>query len=185
MKTDLHIIYEIIDRESSEYTNKPNDRGGPTKYGITQNALSEYRGKPVTPADVAALTEQEAAECYKHLYIIQPRFNRIADDNLRGLIVDCGVLHGQPRASKWLQEVLGVKIDGDLGDKTFAALAKADQRQVFMDICGIRIRLMGRIVAADYYKARKKGQVTTQLQADFIGGWLNRATSFFSTAKIN
>lgn len=186
MKTDLHIIYEIIEREGSTYTNKPHDKGGPTKYGITQNTLGEYRGKPVSPAEVAALTQQEAVDCYKFLYIKKPKFDRIRDDNLRGLIVDCGVLHGQSRAAKWLQAAIGgLKVDGDLGDKSISALNASDIKQVFMEVCGIRVRFMGRIVVADYYLARKRKQCSVQLQADFLNGWLNRATDFFSNIKIN
>ena len=36
-----HIIKEIIRREGG-YVNHPNDRGGPTKYGVTHKTLSRY-----------------------------------------------------------------------------------------------------------------------------------------------
>ena len=45
------LISDIIRREGG-YVNHPDDRGGPTNYGITQATLSEWRRQPVTEFQV-------------------------------------------------------------------------------------------------------------------------------------
>jgi len=40
-----NVIYDLIEREGG-FSNHPADKGGPTKYGITQQTLSEWRGVP-------------------------------------------------------------------------------------------------------------------------------------------
>ena len=48
--TDSEIISAILVREGGgRYTDVPADRGGPTKYGITQAALAEYRATRSRP----------------------------------------------------------------------------------------------------------------------------------------
>lgn len=48
------MIDDIIRREG-EYVDHPNDRGGPTKYGITQKTLSQYLGYAAVKSDVQNL----------------------------------------------------------------------------------------------------------------------------------
>jgi hypothetical protein len=74
------IINNIITKEGG-YVNNPADRGGKTKYGITQKTWDGYaKGKPV-PAAVAELTEQHAQAFYKDY------MHRLGLDNLSGPIL--------------------------------------------------------------------------------------------------
>src|ERR1041384_4619075 len=132
MKTAADIIDDLIRREGSTYSDHPADRGGPTKYGITLRTLRAWRHRiepsQITDAsDVEALTEEEARAIYTAMYVINPRFIELNDVRLQALLVDCGVQHGTERATRWLQEALGVKVDGDLGPLTLAA-ANASSR---------------------------------------------------------
>ena len=45
------LIAELIQREGG-YVDDPDDRGGPTKYGITLATLQAWRHTPVSAADV-------------------------------------------------------------------------------------------------------------------------------------
>lgn len=182
------LITEIMRREGwDKYTNRPADRGGPTKWGITQAALADYRGKPVTAEDVQALDEREARDIYIQNYVRKPGFGRIRDGRLMALAVDCGVNHGPARAVRWLQQIVRVIPDGQLGPITAAAIERADPEETYYRLLGKRLRFYGQIVTEDWKRALEKARKTpgleddlalSELQAMFAHGWLNRAAEF-------
>lgn len=159
---DDDIISAILRREGATYTNLPTDRGGPTKYGITLATLSAWRKVPVTADDVRLLTEVEARMIYAARYITGPGFDSIADDRLRALVVDCGVLHGQPTAARWLQAATGAHVDGVLDPASLAAIAKASPVTLYCRVLAARIRAEGADISRN------------PAQAQFAGGWAGR-----------
>lgn len=160
------IITDIMKSEGWDtYTDHPDDRGGPTKWGITQSRLSDFRGEPVTPSAVAALTETEARNIYLLEYITGPRFNCLPRE-IQYLVIDCGVNHGTRRAAKWVQRSCGAQQDGIIGPKTLEALEQDHPLFHAANICAYRVRFYGEIVRRD------------RSQAAFIGGWNNRAAKF-------
>lgn len=129
------IIDGVIDREGDRYTNDPKDSGGPTKYGITQAALSAHRGYTCSAMDVANLTREEAVEVYTKAYVIAPGFDRVAalSNGIATELVDTGVNCGPAVATTMLQRVLNafngegrlyadIPTDGGCGPATLAAL---------------------------------------------------------------
>ena len=61
-----------------QYTNKPTDRGGATRWGVTHKTLALARGvESVTPEEVMDLTEEEAKQVYRTLF-----WNAINGDKL-------------------------------------------------------------------------------------------------------
>lgn len=170
MITDDDIIDGILEREGA-FVDRPEDRGGPTKFGVTARTLSTWRGRVVTAADVAALTPEEARQILRQLYLERPGLQAVADGPLRGLLVDCAVNHGPDDAIRWLQRALKLdQVDGMLGSRTRDALAAADPRRVYLSICAQRIRRYGDLIT------RRPGQ------AIFASGWMNRAAGFLETA---
>ncbi len=159
------IIKDIIRREGG-FVDDPDDRGGATKYGITQETLSEHLGRPASRDDVFNLSEMTAALIYEERYIKAPHFDRIENEPLRGLVVDCGVNHGPSRAAKWLQQAVKVTADGAVGPNTLTALNRADAGEVYLYVLAKRIRFYGSIISNDHS------------QAKFAAGWLNRAAEF-------
>ena len=91
-----HIISEIIRREGG-YVNHPNDRGGPTKFGVTQKTLSTYLGYSATIEDVKNMTIETAAEIYERSYYTQPRIDSIPEE-IQPVVTDASVLYGPKRA---------------------------------------------------------------------------------------
>lgn len=164
------IIEAILRREGSRFVDRREDRGGPTKFGITLKTLSEWRGARVSAGDVAFLSEAEARAIYRALYIERPRFDAIRDPLLRALVVDTGVLHGPERATIWLQASLGgLQMDGILGAATRRAvngLDEAGTRRLRARFLATRYRTYGSIVASDVR------------QAVFLRGWIERANEF-------
>lgn len=161
------VIDGLLEREGG-FTNHPADRGGATKYGITQAALAAWRGHPVTIDDVRALDLPEARAIYLQRYIVGPGFDAPQiKPGLADQLVDYGVNSGPGVAISKLQALLGVAVDGVLGPQTLAALAAADQLKVNNSLAVARILMIGRLVA----KAPS--------QVPFLVGWLARACEFF------
>ena len=175
------IIDAILRREGwPRYTDRPSDRGGPTKGGITLATLTSWRNRPVTAADVAALDEAEVRAVYRARYIEEPGFAAITDDALRALVIDSGVNHGPARAGTWLQDAVNdfagrplLKVDGAVGPKTLAAVNGADAAGLWRSVFAQRMRFYGQIITGD---ARKRGR--TEDDALNAAGWLNRLAEF-------
>lgn len=175
--TDDDIIANILKAEGwPVYANDDDDRGGPTKGGITLATLREWRGIPVTAEDVENLSLVEARQIYRHKYIELPGFTRIADDDLRAQAVDAGVMHGVDRATKWLQEIAGVAADGDFGPLSQAAVNAMPPKDLAILFAVRRIRFLGGIIGGNY--TQRRFRATTQDQSKFADGWLQRATEF-------
>lgn len=75
MTTD-DLIDEILRKEGG-YVDDPDDAGGATNFGITQDTLAAWRKHPVTKDDVRNMSVLEAKAIYSQLYIQKPRFAEI------------------------------------------------------------------------------------------------------------
>ena len=103
MKSIDQMIQDVLKREGG-YVDHPSDRGGPTKYGITQNTLSKYYGYAATTDEVKALSIDVAEEIYKRNYFYGPAINTLVED-IQPFIFDCAVNHGPRTAIKFIQSV--------------------------------------------------------------------------------
>lgn len=160
------IITDILKAEGwDKYTNRPTDRGGPTKWGITQKAWSEYVGHAAPIDEIKAITEHQARIFYENMYIKRPKFDMLPP-LLIPMIVDCGVNHGVRAASKWIQRAVGAKQDGAIGPQTLAALTSTNLIATYTRICASRFKLYGRIVTKDHS------------QAEYAHGWNNRGAKW-------
>lgn len=159
--TDDEIIDKIIMREGG-FVNNPNDHGYATKFGITQETLNVFRGKPVSPEDVEHLSVSEAREIYKQKYIKNAGFGAIKDDRLKAFVIDSAVNHGILTAVKLLQRALHVKDDGILGPETRKALDECSASRVHLQMIGQRAIYYGAILTKD------------PSQCVFAKGWMNR-----------
>jgi len=160
------VIDKIILAESDEYTNNPNDRGGPTKFGITLKTLKSLTMYGDAAAeDVKKLTRGQAVDIYKNIYAYP--FLCIDDDTVFQFMVNAGVQHGVTGATKMLQRALHVNDDGLIGPATKAKLAS-----VFAAPEGAQ-RLLANLVAerCTYYA---NILMKDHSQRVFAAGWLNR-----------
>ena len=124
------LIDALIDREGG-YANHPSDRGGPTKYGITE-AVARAHGYSGAMRD---LPRDEAAAIYKRLYWLRPRFDQVAKRSsaVAAELFDTGANMGPAVAATFLQRALSalnrdrsdypdLVPDGRIGPATLAAL---------------------------------------------------------------
>ncbi len=166
------LLDEVIAREGG-FVHHPADRGGPTRFGITQATLSEWLGRSTTVDEVRTLEEETAREIYVARYLAGPRVGTLPPEIVPH-VFDMAVNHGPRRAVRMLQEVLGlagwrVDVDGVIGPQTRKAAfeAQADMGPFFTNaIADQRANFYRRLVAAD------------PSQRVFLRGWLNRAEAF-------
>jgi lysozyme family protein len=124
------LIDDVIDREGG-YVNHPADRGGATRYGITEKVARAdgYVG------DMCKLPRDRATRIYLRLYWTRPGFDRIATraPALATELFDTGVNMGPQVAAGFLQRALNALNrggrdwkdliqDGKIGVRTLAAL---------------------------------------------------------------
>jgi len=144
------------------YVNHPADIGGETNKGITARTYSSYRQRKGLPLkSVRDITDTEVQEIYRDQYWTSAN----CDLNVRPLAIvhfDTAVNFGVRGATEFLQEVLGVTIDGVYGSMTRAALAKANTSATAKRYCQARIDYRYRRVSRD------------PSQRVFLTGWLNR-----------
>ena len=114
------IFNSILGKEGG-YVDHPDDKGGPTKWGITQNTARAhgYRG------DMRDLTREQALEILEADYWYGPRFDQVAalSSDIAAELCDTGVNMGPTVASKMLQRWLNVfNLRGKLYPRTINAL---------------------------------------------------------------
>lgn len=128
---DINMLIDaVIDREG-EYSNHPADRGGATRFGVTESVARQqgYVG------DMRALPRAEAAAIYRRLYWLKPGYDRVAAraPKIAAELFDTGINMGPPVASGFLQRALNalnrgardypdLAVDGVIGAGTLAAL---------------------------------------------------------------
>lgn len=124
------LIEELIGREGG-YVNHPADKGGPTRWGITEAVARAhgYRG------EMRALPRDEAAAIYGRLYWQRPGFDRVAGaaPKVAAELFDTGVNMGPETAIGFLQRALNalnrngrdyadIVVDRRIGPATLGAL---------------------------------------------------------------
>jgi lysozyme family protein len=144
-----------------------NDRGGPTKYGITWGALSAaYSQGIVDHNDIIKLTKDEANEIYRRNYWTPSRADRMGW-GLCLIHYDCAVNCGVGSAGKQLQRVLNnlghnLTVDGVVGPLSLAAVASVQPDSLITEYLNVRAKFYHGLVAKD------------TRQGAFLKGWLNR-----------
>jgi len=148
------------------YVNHPADPGGMTNLGVTKRVWEEWTGKPATEADMRALTPEMVGPLYKKRY-----WDAVKGDDLPSgvdlCVFDAAVNAGVSRASKFLQQAVGVTADGQIGPKTLAAITAKPSDDVIEKFCALR-------------EAHYKSLSTF---ATFGKGWMRRLGSVEAESK--
>jgi lysozyme family protein len=139
------LIDELTEREGG-YVNHPADRGGPTRFGVTE-AVARAHGYA---GAMRSLPREEAAAIYRRLYWLRPRLDAVAarSPRLAAELFDTGANMGPAVAATFLQRALttlnrngqdypDLVPDGRIGERTIAALdaflaARGDKGEVVL-----------------------------------------------------
>ncbi len=152
-------IEVVLDHEGESLTDRPDDRGGPTKFGISQ------RWNP--DIDVRELTRAQAVEIYWHRYWVGRNYELLPDP-VATKVFDLAVNLGHQTSVSCLQRALRacgqrIVLDGVLGQRTADAARRSGLGPLLAAL---------RSEAAGEYRVRV---ARDPRQAAFLNGWLNRA----------
>lgn len=129
-------LVEVL-KDEGGYVNDPRDPGGATNKGITQRTYDAYLG-PKRQRSVRLITDAEVSDIYKARY-----WDAVKADSLpEGLdycVFDFAVNSGPVRAIRFLQSVLGVKVDGVIGQETLQAARATDTASAIRKLCAQRL----------------------------------------------
>lgn len=152
-------LKEVLKHEGG-WADHPKDPGGATMKGITIGTYRQWKGRPVTKAELRAISDAEVAAIYRRNY-----WNKVRGDDLPSgldlVAFDAAVNSGPARGARWLQTALGVAADGMIGPKTIAAAQSADPETVINLALDVRLSFL-------------KGLKTWQT---FGKGWTRRVQS--------
>lgn len=158
------------------YVNHPNDRGGPTRYGITETTAraNGYQG------DMREFPLEQARKIYAARYWTAPGFDRVAaiSEAVAAEALDTGVNMGPANAVMFLQRSLNafsqngemypmIRVDGQCGPGTLSCL------QAYMRARGrsggeaVLLKAMNCLQGAKYIELTEQ---RTQ-NASFTFGW--------------
>lgn len=158
---DFELAIALTIHNEGGYVNNPNDPGGATKYGVTQNDI-----KNIFPeTDVRDLTIAQAEYFYIVKKFWNPLYNQILDQLVGDKIFDMGVLFGVGEAIEILQLALKVDDDGLFGPIT---LHETNQAVPASLLQGYKTLLV--------QHATGIGAARPSLR-EFVGGWINRINS--------
>lgn len=194
MKTIEEIIDDVMPREGDEFTNDPDDPGGPTRNGVS---LRYARGigldldgdQDVDADDIKLVTPAKARELFKKDFYVLPKINTLPAE-IQPQMVDFGINSGSPRAILILQELLNkIRIarpevgygildeDGVVGGQSrraaAAAIALLGAGEVNNMLASAREAYMRR--QAEQNPAKRKYIVARD---GGLGGWIKRAREF-------
>ncbi|MGE0043691.1 MAG: glycosyl hydrolase 108 family protein [Vicinamibacterales bacterium] len=148
--TDRDLVGFIIDRfEGHAFTNAAHDRGGATRYGVTQALYSAYMRRPMTAADVKALTRPVAIDILHSEFCYKPGLSQVRDPLVRLCAVDFAIHSGPRPAVRSLQYAAFPKppYDGLWGPQTDAAVNGADGDEIRRWMLSYRLRFLGKVLA--------------------------------------
>jgi len=138
------------------YTDNPNDPGGATNMGITQADMPGVNLRTLTSAQAAIFY------CKKFW---NPIYNEIVNQSVANKLFDLGVLFGIGAAVEILQQVLGIKMDGNFGPVTLQAVNASDSVSLLL---AYRTAMVARAVAIGASRPAERV---------FVAGWINRINS--------
>ena len=162
----------------------PTDRGGATNKGVTLATYEAYckrKGYPrPTVERLKNIPDAHWREIVKTMFWDKWKADDIHSQKVANILVDWvwgSGIHGIKKP----QALLGVKVDGIVGDKTLSAVNFADPEELFDAIYQERVKFLNAIVSNSVAAYEKKigrkatdAELLKYTQKRFIKGWLNR-----------
>lgn len=145
------------------YVNDKNDKGGKTKYGITEDVWKRFGDASKSIQDI---TIDDAEKITKSQYWDKVKGDDIISQSVAEVIADWAYNSGVSTALKYAQRIVNVEDDGKIGPKTLQAINKFNSKELFEQLKSKR---------ESFYRAIVFNNPS---QSKFLKGWLNRNNSF-------
>lgn len=159
------LLKPFILRWEGGFVDDPLDRGGATNKGITIGTFRNFYGKDATVEQLKNITDEQWLHIFKSGYWDKWKADDIENQSIADIVVDWAWASGTVTSIKQVQKILGVAVDGIVGNDTLTAINIAGQRSLFAKIHSRRIEFVENIVKRDPSQAR------------FLKGWKNRINS--------
>lgn len=131
-----------------------------TMKGVTLDTFRNYYGKDKTCSDLKKITDEQWDNIFINGFWNKWQANKIKTQSIANLLVDWVWASGM-YGIKYPQEVLGVKVDGIVGEKTISAINDyPNQKELFEKLWNRRLQHFTKIAVGTKSK--------------FLKGWLNR-----------
>ncbi|WP_262032683.1 glycoside hydrolase family 108 protein [Serratia liquefaciens] len=169
-----HSINFVLGKEGG-YVNDPTDKGGETKYGISDkrdglaDGMTDVNGDGKPDTRVKDLTLDQSSQIYFRDYWY-PSYCSEWPDGISLIVFDSAVQHGVKKAISLLQDAAGVTADGIVGPKTKTAVINADPEWLLTRYLLRRARYYTEIIKSN------------PSQGKYLNGWFNRLDSVADAA---
>lgn len=144
MQQNFDAALACVLRHEGGYVDHPLDPGGATNRGVTRATLAGVRGRPVSKAEVMALSLGETAGIYRRLY-----WAAVQGDDLPGgvdlAVFDLAVNSGPRRAALILQKAVAATEDGAIGPLTLAACRMSPAEAIVEKVSDLRLGFLARL----------------------------------------
>jgi lysozyme family protein len=152
---DPAISKTLAHEGGATFTDDANDRGGATKYGISQRAYPDL--------DIRNLSEQQAKDIYRRDYWDRIQADDIHSQAIAENLFDTCVNMGVRSGSRLAQQALSITpADGIIGPQSLAVINAADESLFLARFALAKIQRYAEICNAD------------GSQRKYLLGWLNR-----------
>lgn len=162
---DVEKVIPHLLRWEGGFVNDPDDLGWATNMGVTMATYRAYcraKGYPVPTVErLKNLTRRQWEDILKSMYWDKFRADGIVSQSVANICVDWLWMSGSV-AIKRVQEIVGVKVDGIVGEKTLAAINDRSPLPLFGAIKEARKEYIDEI-------CRKR-----PTNEKFRRGWMNR-----------
>lgn len=159
------LLKPFILRWEGGFVDDPLDRGGATNKGITIGTFRNFYGKDATVEQLKNITDEQWLHIFKSGYWDKWKADDIENQSIADIVVDWAWASGTATSIKQVQKILGVAVDGIVGNDTLTAINIAVQRSLFDKIRSRRIEFVENIVKRNPTQSR------------FLKGWKNRINS--------
>lgn len=159
------------------FSNDAQDRGGATRFGITREEASKWRGRSVSVPEMRNFPIAEAEQIYEAWYWKPLHCGEILHPGVATAMFDIGIVRGIGVPPKYAQSICvsyGAKLieDGHMGPRTIAAINNIEA-ELFIEAFSTKARNGFLAIVA-----------TRPSQVVFIKGWLARAKRLLDLKKM-
>ena len=161
---DYKKLVPFILAKEGGFVDDKDDLGGATMKGVTFATFQYYMGKNKTIADLKNITNDQWMVIFKQGFWNNWRADDIDDHSVANILVDWVWASGA-NGIKWPQAMLGLVVDGIVGQNTLLAVNMENPKELFDKVRADRLRYIE-------YICKRRPQ-----NMKFRRGWINRVNT--------